>query len=109
MRESNGLAGSRFPPWWLFGQRWGERRRPALEGPHRPDCPFSIHHTRPPRKMATMPTTRRSPNSVSSIIIAYPRVEAWRRAHPDHTAVYPAKQAVAVILATKQDFLLRVG
>ena len=36
-------------------------------------------------------------------------VEAWRRAHPDHSAVYAAKQAVAVILAAKQKFLLRVG
>jgi len=36
-------------------------------------------------------------------------VEAWRRAHPDHSAAYAAKQAVAVILAAKQDFLLRVG
>lgn len=46
---------------------------------------------------------------MSSIIIAYPGVEAWRRAHPDHTAVDAAKQAVAVILAANQDFLLRVG
>jgi hypothetical protein len=36
-------------------------------------------------------------------------VEAWRRAHPDHSAAYAAKQAVAVILAVKQKFLLRVG
>jgi hypothetical protein len=36
-------------------------------------------------------------------------VEAWRRAHPDHSAAYAAKQAVAVILAAKQNFLLRVG
>ena len=36
-------------------------------------------------------------------------VEAWRRAHPDHSAAYAARQAVAVILATKQKFLLRVG
>jgi hypothetical protein len=36
-------------------------------------------------------------------------VEAWRRAHPDHTASYAAKQAVAVIPAIKQKFLLRVG
>jgi hypothetical protein len=46
---------------------------------------------------------------VSSIIIAYRDVEAWRRAHPDHTAVHPPKQAVAVILAAKQKLLLRVG
>ena len=38
-----------------------------------------------------------------------PSVEAWRRAHPGHTAVYAAKQAAAVILAAKQKFLLRVG
>ena len=36
-------------------------------------------------------------------------VEAWRRAHPDHAAVYAGKQAVAVILAAKEKFLLRVG
>jgi hypothetical protein len=36
-------------------------------------------------------------------------VEAWRRAHPDHTAAYAGKQAVAVILAAKEKFLLRVG
>jgi len=36
-------------------------------------------------------------------------VEAWRRAHPDHSAAYAAKQAVAVILAVKEKFLLRVG
>jgi ferric-dicitrate binding protein FerR (iron transport regulator) len=36
-------------------------------------------------------------------------VEAWRRAHPDHAAAFAAKQAVAVILAAKQKFLLRVG
>jgi hypothetical protein len=36
-------------------------------------------------------------------------VEAWRRAHPDQAASYAAKQAVAVILAIKQTFLLRVG
>jgi hypothetical protein len=35
-------------------------------------------------------------------------VEAWRRSHPDHAA-FAAKQAVAVILAAKQKFLLRVG
>ena len=28
-------------------------------------------------------------------------VEAWRRAHPDQSAEYAAKQAVAVILAAK--------
>ncbi len=28
-------------------------------------------------------------------------VEAWRRAHPNQTAAYAAKQAVAVILAAK--------
>jgi hypothetical protein len=36
-------------------------------------------------------------------------VEAWRRAHPDHTAVYAGKQAVAVILGAKEEFLLHVG
>ena len=36
-------------------------------------------------------------------------VEAWRRAHPDHSAAYAAKQAVAVILAAKEKILLRVG
>ena len=36
-------------------------------------------------------------------------VEAWRRAHPDHTAAYAGKQAVAVILAAKEKFLVRVG
>jgi Domain of unknown function (DUF4880) len=36
-------------------------------------------------------------------------VEAWRRAHPDHAAVYAGKQAVAVILAAREKFLLRVG
>ena len=36
-------------------------------------------------------------------------VEAWRRAHPDHAAAHAAKQAVAVILAAKEKFLLRVG
>ena len=36
-------------------------------------------------------------------------VEAWRRAHPDHSPAYAGKQAVAVILAAKQNFLLRVG
>jgi hypothetical protein len=28
-------------------------------------------------------------------------VEAWRRAHPDQTAAYAARQAVAVILEVK--------
>ena len=28
-------------------------------------------------------------------------VDAWRRSHPNQTAAYAAKQAVAVILATK--------
>ena len=28
-------------------------------------------------------------------------VKAWRRAHPDHSAAYAGKQAVAVILAVK--------
>lgn len=28
-------------------------------------------------------------------------VEAWQRIHPDHTAEYAARQAVAVILAAK--------
>jgi hypothetical protein len=36
-------------------------------------------------------------------------VEAWRRAHPEQAATYAAKQAVAVILAAKEKFLLRVG
>ena len=36
-------------------------------------------------------------------------VEAWRRTHPDHSAVCAGKEAVSVILAAKQKFLLRVG
>ena len=35
-------------------------------------------------------------------------VEAWRRAHPDQSAAYAGKQAVAIILADKAKFLLRV-
>ena len=35
-------------------------------------------------------------------------VKAWRRAHPDQSAAYAAKQAVAVILAAKAKFLMRV-
>ena len=35
-------------------------------------------------------------------------VEAWCRAHPDQTAAYAGKQAVAVILAAKQKSMLRV-
>lgn len=35
-------------------------------------------------------------------------VEAWRRAHPDQAATYARKQAVAVILASKAKFLMRV-
>ena len=35
-------------------------------------------------------------------------VEAWRRVHPDQSAAYAAKQAVAVILAAKGSSLLRV-
>ena len=35
-------------------------------------------------------------------------VEAWRRVHPDQKPAYAAKQAVAVILAAKASFLLRV-
>ena len=34
-------------------------------------------------------------------------VQAWRRAHPDQTAEYAAKQAVAVILTYKAKSLLR--
>jgi hypothetical protein len=34
-------------------------------------------------------------------------VEAWRRVHPDQSAAYAGKQAVAVILAAKAKFLLR--
>jgi hypothetical protein len=36
-------------------------------------------------------------------------VEAWRRVHPDQKATYAAKQAVAVILASKARSLMRVG
>jgi hypothetical protein len=35
-------------------------------------------------------------------------VEAWRRVHPDQSDVYARKQAVAVILAAKAKFLMRV-
>ena len=35
-------------------------------------------------------------------------VEAWRRAHPDQSAAYAGKQAVAIILGAKAKFLLRV-
>ena len=28
-------------------------------------------------------------------------VEAWRRAHPDHTAPYAARQAVSIVLDAK--------
>lgn len=35
-------------------------------------------------------------------------VEAWRRAHPDQSAAYASKQAVAVILTVKAKSLLRV-
>ena len=35
-------------------------------------------------------------------------VEAWRRVHPDQSDAYARKQAVAVILAAKAKFLLRV-
>jgi hypothetical protein len=35
-------------------------------------------------------------------------VKAWRRAHPEQSAAYAAKQAVAVILAAKAKFLIRV-
>ena len=35
-------------------------------------------------------------------------VEAWLRAHPDQSNAYARQQAVAVILAAKQKFLLRV-
>jgi hypothetical protein len=35
-------------------------------------------------------------------------VEAWRRAHPDHSAAYAGKQAVAVILTVKEKSLMRV-
>jgi hypothetical protein len=35
-------------------------------------------------------------------------VEAWRRKHPDQAGTYVGQQAVAVILAAKAKFLLRV-
>lgn len=35
-------------------------------------------------------------------------VEAWRQLHPDHTAGYAAKQAVAVILAALGPELLKI-
>ena len=35
-------------------------------------------------------------------------VKAWRRVHPDQSDAYARKQAVAVILAAKAKFLLRV-
>jgi hypothetical protein len=35
-------------------------------------------------------------------------IEAWRRVHPDQSAAYAAKKAVAVILAAKGSSLLRV-
>lgn len=34
-------------------------------------------------------------------------VAAWRAAHPDHSAEYAAKQAVAVILAAKTSFEIK--
>jgi hypothetical protein len=35
-------------------------------------------------------------------------VEAWRRVHPEQKPAYAAKQAVAVILGTREKSLLRV-
>ena len=40
-------------------------------------------------------------NGLPSVDCYRAGVEAWRRVHPDHSAEYAAKQAVAVILAAK--------
>ena len=40
-------------------------------------------------------------NGLPSVICYRAGVEAWRRAHPDHTAPYAARQAVSIVLDAK--------
>jgi len=56
-----------------------------------------------------MPTMSRKPNSVSSIIIAYRVSKRGKKRIQIILPLYAGEQAVAVILAAKQKFLLDVG
>ena len=40
-------------------------------------------------------------NGSASVDCYRAAVEAWRRAHPDHTATYAAQQAVRIVLDVK--------
>ena len=40
-------------------------------------------------------------NRLASVDCYLAAVEAWRRAHPDHTATYAAQQAVHIVLDVK--------
>jgi len=40
-------------------------------------------------------------NGLPSVDCYRAAVEAWRRAHPDHTAPYAARQAVSIVLDAK--------
>jgi hypothetical protein len=40
-------------------------------------------------------------NGLPSVDCYRAAVEAWRRAHPDHTAPYAAQQAVRIVLDAK--------